>query len=234
MSDYLVNLIAKSRNLANAVQPRPASPFEPASAGGTPINDPAAADVDSAMEERFPRERSFDRQLTTFTPFERSTDARLPWNSVGSSPGAVQPLPGGSANDDTRQHPAATAGSRSTTPLPSPVIVRDASVVPPPGNGAFAQSRPTDHFEPVLARRTEPLQPTTVISREQPASMIGPAPHDRSASEQDAVPTIRISIGRVDVRAVMPASPAPRPTSSRRTPPLSLNDYLKHQDERKR
>ena len=237
MSDYLENLVAKSRTLANAVQPRPASPFEPSSPGGAPFDDRAAGDVETAMEERFPRETSFDHLLASRTPLERSTDTRLPRIGVGPSAGAVQPMAGDITNYDTRQHPTTMAGSPSTTPAPSPVTVRPASVVPPAGStgGARAHPRPDEHPESVFTPRTERSAPATFISRERAASMIEPA-HDRSAptSAQDAVPTIKISIGRVDVRAVMPPSPAARSAAARRSPSLSLNDYLKHEDERKR
>lgn len=238
MSDYLANLVAKSRNLANVVQPRPASRFEPSSPAGTPIDDRAAADVETALEERFPREIPFDHPLTTATPLENSADTRLPRIGLTQSAGAVQPLPGGIANYDTRQHPEIMAGSPSTTPVPSSITVREASVVSPPGStgGALVHSRRGEHPESVFTPRTEQSQPAPVISRERAASMIGPPPqaHSASTSAQDAVPTIKISIGRVDVKAVMPPSPAPRPASARRAPSLSLNDYLKHQDERKR
>ena len=236
MSDYLANLVAKSRNLANAVQPRPASPFEPSSPASTPIDERAAADVETGMEERFPRESPFDHPLATSTPLERSTDTRRPWIGVGRSTEAMQPLPGDVASDDTRQHPMTMAGSPSTTLAPSPVTVRQASVAPPAGStgGALVHARSAEHPESVFTPRTERSAPATLISRERAASMIEPA-HDRSAptSAQDAVPTIKISIGRVDVRAVMPPSPAARSAAARRSPSLSLNDYLKHEDERK-
>ncbi|HXH12000.1 MAG TPA: hypothetical protein VNP04_19825 [Alphaproteobacteria bacterium] len=41
-------------------------------------------------------------------------------------------------------------------------------------------------------------------------------------------PVIRVSIGRVEVRAIMPpAAPAPRPKAARPGPGLSLEEYLK-------
>jgi hypothetical protein len=42
---------------------------------------------------------------------------------------------------------------------------------------------------------------------------------------QTPAPSIRITIGRVDVRAMMPELPKRRPTPERR-PTLSLEDYL--------
>jgi hypothetical protein len=40
-------------------------------------------------------------------------------------------------------------------------------------------------------------------------------------------PTVRVSIGRVEVRAVMPTAPTPRAVPTRPRPAVSLNDYLK-------
>jgi hypothetical protein len=47
------------------------------------------------------------------------------------------------------------------------------------------------------------------------------------ARAQEPAPTIRITIGRVEVRAVMPAQPAPRAAAAQRQPALSLDEYLK-------
>ena len=46
----------------------------------------------------------------------------------------------------------------------------------------------------------------------------------------EPAPTIKITIGRVDVRAIMPAAPAPRPAPARPSPALSLEDYLKQRE----
>lgn len=42
-------------------------------------------------------------------------------------------------------------------------------------------------------------------------------------------PTIHVSIGRIEVRAVTPSTPAPRAKPARPSPSLSLEDYLKQQ-----
>ncbi len=47
-------------------------------------------------------------------------------------------------------------------------------------------------------------------------------------------PTIRVNIGRIEVRAVMPSAPAPRPKRPRAGPMLSLEDYLKQRNGRQR
>jgi len=43
-------------------------------------------------------------------------------------------------------------------------------------------------------------------------------------------PTIRISIGRVDVRAIVPAQPESRPARSERKAFVTLDEYLKRRD----
>lgn len=47
-----------------------------------------------------------------------------------------------------------------------------------------------------------------------------------SAPLPETTPTIHVTIGRVDVRAVMPAASQPRAESAPKTPALSLDDYL--------
>lgn len=230
MSDYLANLVAKSRNVANVVQPRPASAFEPPSRAGMPVDNRGAADVESA-EERFTSETPFDRAPTTSTPLERVAQPRLPRIDVGPSTG-VPPVRGSLASDDARPHPATSVGTSSPMPFASPVTVRSAPVVSPLDSSGEtrATSRSGEHPQSVSAPRTEPSPSATVIARERTVQMLGPAPHDRaSTSREDTGPTIKISIGRVDVRAVMPPSPTPRPASARRAASLSLDDYLKHQ-----
>lgn len=232
MSDYLANLVAKSRNAANVVQPRPASLFEPVTPAGFRIDDRGAGDVEFAWEERVQGDFPSDRPLATSTPLERA-QARPPRIDIRSA-AAAQPLAASLANDERRQHPATTLASSTAAPIAGTVNVSNSPVLLPPDRSGDAGARARTEPDSVLLPRTEPARSPTVISRERAVSMIGPAPRDRSAvSGEDAVPTIKISIGRVDVRAVMPP-PAPRPAPARPGASLSLDDYLKHQRGRKR
>ena len=48
-----------------------------------------------------------------------------------------------------------------------------------------------------------------------------------ASEESSSTPTIRVTIGRIDVRAVTPAASPQRPKPSRPAPALSLDDYQK-------
>lgn len=63
----------------------------------------------------------------------------------------------------------------------------------------------------------------------------GVSRRDQSGSAAPEPPVIRVTIGRIDVRAQFPA-PAPSPVPARRTRPaaLTLDDYLKQRSEGKR
>lgn len=50
----------------------------------------------------------------------------------------------------------------------------------------------------------------------------------------DSMPTVRVTIGRIDVRAILPPAPHARPATSRTVPALSLADYLKQRNEGRR
>jgi hypothetical protein len=101
---------------------------------------------------------------------------------------------------------------------------------------AAPQSQNVEHPESVSrqARRSftpamTVVQPHVTLHREPPASAAtGPI------ATPGPTPTIRITIGRVDVRAIMPVTPAPRPNPTRPGPALSLEDYLKQREQGRR
>jgi hypothetical protein len=87
-----------------------------------------------------------------------------------------------------------------------------------------AQDRPTTAPRPVQDERTRISTPD---SRE-PSSI---KPANRVAAESEATgpppPTIQVTIGRVEVRAVMPSPPAQRSRPALPVPALPLDEYLK-------
>jgi hypothetical protein len=92
------------------------------------------------------------------------------------------------------------------------------------------------------AGREGPGPETTTESdgHARPPSIVRPSPDPRgtpagpmaergrpaAAEPSSRRPTIRVTIGRVEVRAVLQGTPPPQPAAARRGPALSLDDYL--------
>lgn len=89
-----------------------------------------------------------------------------------------------------------------------------------------SQSTASDQVEPLLPPAYTPIQ-----SRRMESPAAGKRAETQRA-EPPAPPTIRVTIGRIEVRAVTPAPPvAPAPVRTpRAAPALSLEDYLKQRN----
>lgn len=76
-------------------------------------------------------------------------------------------------------------------------------------------------------------QPTQPAAQVDLRSAVPSPPFPPVSAEPTVVPpTIRVSIGRVEVRAIMPAPPAPKVAPVRPHPTVSLNDYLKQRSNK--
>jgi hypothetical protein len=104
----------------------------------------------------------------------------------------------------------------------------------------FSESRRRDRPEQVTARktaRTERGATEAVESRPAiPASAtMASSQHHRDWAASPEPPVVRVTIGRIDVRAQFTASaPSPATTSQKRPGALSLDEYLKQRSEGKR
>lgn len=105
-----------------------------------------------------------------------------------------------------------------------------------------ADARGLPLAEPVASRRAEPpagparrpvpdtpLVPFSDRPRATTAAELVGAPHKREGTQEASSPTVRITIGRVEVRAVTPEPAQPLP-AARPEPALSLEDYLRQRD----
>lgn len=89
----------------------------------------------------------------------------------------------------------------------------------------------TDGSKLFLRPEVERVARRRVDARMQSEASFGHSDSTKSSSDS-APPVIRISIGRVEVRAVLPpAKPVERPTPARTTPNLSLDEYLKRAEK---
>ena len=98
---------------------------------------------------------------------------------------------------------------------------------------------PLSHPErqPAAIAGNEPLTPalqprpvSPVPPRLNPVSQ--PAFGESSNLRAAEVPTIQVTIGRIEIRATPPAAPVPKPRPA--SPTLSLDDYLRQRNEGRR
>lgn len=148
---------------------------------------------------------------------------RIPGPTSGSiSPPGTIPFPDREAilrpRPDTPGWISAMAGDEgSVTPAKSPGEPED-------------QPAPAPNL-----RSPRASTPATIIAQPRRISRIEPAAPALAEPivTQEAAPLIRVTIGRVEVRAILSPPPAPRPTI-RPSPTLSLEDYLKQREGGKR
>jgi hypothetical protein len=197
MSDFLERLVERSRaDLPPEIRPRLPSAFE----AGLVLARESAAPLPDEREER---PLAVHRGPLVAPPAEPPLRAR-------SEP---EPRP-------LRLEPARARARQAPAPRPGPA--------PEPRSGPPPAPRPDDAVPPAATEHTSspPLEP-----RVQPAvpEAEGPSPERSSADGRDAAeaaPVIRVTIGRIDVRAV---AEVPPPSSARRpaAPRLSLDEYLR-------
>lgn len=141
-------------------------------------------------------------------------------------PETPQQPPPASADLEAAQNlepwPPRSEVAREAAPrAPEPIAPVASRMYPGPSDGSDAPVRPE-----MPARQAS-------VPAIRPAAVATPPPREagvRSRSDAPEPPMIRVTIGRVEVRAVSPPSrPAPKPVELRR-PLLSLDDYLERRN----
>ena len=222
MSDYLSNLAAKSLDLTGVIQPRLVSLFEPPDAAGGSVERPSesrplATDMQVPFDMPHP-----PGGLTT--PPGLPTAARLFVPKTPQQPGPDRPtLAAAAAGDATGAAPPRGVAEGQRQPALEPAIPRPEPFRVRTQRGPLPATvvvRPhvMSHIDPI-----RPVEPAAPVPAVLPKAMRKPAP------------TIQVTIGRIEVRAItLPAPPAPRFKPARPGPALSLDDYLKQRNEGKR
>ncbi|MBD2253362.1 hypothetical protein [Nostoc parmelioides] len=85
---------------------------------------------------------------------------------------------------------------------------------------------PSPVMDGELANAPEIVAHRATVPISKPSGTIATHQVSQVASEPAAPPTIRVSIGRVEVRAIMPTPPAPKAAPVRSRPAVSLDTYL--------
>lgn len=252
MSGFFELLAGRAAEPEGALQPRRASRFEtPAAQTDEPpteVAGDAAAErrrapsdstapapaVSSAKRPVAPmpetRAASAARTEASAPPApavrERIETVRVERREPGRAPADAPPPPAAVSRRERNPEPSAAGdeGNQRYLPDESPAArepeLRESA--PPPE--ARLESTPV--------ARQESVPPAPLLSRAPlPAAVAPPAPSGAAGREPTSdtppAPTIRISIGTVEIRAVNPAAPAPaRPATAAARSRPSLDDYL--------
>jgi len=217
---FLTRLIARHRADAPAplpiLEPRLPSRFEP-------VASPAALrEVEWDAEPR----RHFETRVPAAS---RPTWVAPRSQEQGAPPEGAIPRLGAARATLSAAH--ATVHAPASRAMPDarsgPSLLANEEPTAPPGRRS-APDRP-DSAPPPSTREGRPAAPPTTFARPDlrplvPSSRAVRA--ERDTPDARGEPTIHVTIGRVDVRAVMtPVAPSPRPTAS--VEALSLEDYLR-------
>jgi hypothetical protein len=223
MSEFLGNLAARALGLSAVARPRP-SLFEPRRAAPDPlalepeaVSSPQASRAEEAPQAPNRRER-------TRSAREAEVQHRQPKPSVEIEAGVppVRALPAERPPVRTR---ARAAPPLDDEPVNAPVFAetRARRAESPPESADVAAGRAIGAEPPVRPTRAAP-EPSLAVRPSFPAELRRNAPE----------PTVRVTIGRIDVRAVK-AEEAPEPRKKPRPGPrMSLDDYLGQTRERAR
>ncbi|MBD6618234.1 hypothetical protein FNW02_21005 [Komarekiella sp. 'clone 1'] len=211
----------------------PSAPIAPSTPEQNAISPSSVYPAVPQVPVRSPEPQSLGQSIIP----DASAKASQPQVPVLSPPPSlVQVIPDASAKASQPQVPVLSPPPSSeylvTPEMNRLVQLRQARVTHEEANKAIAQP-----IESPAAQLNFPLQDTTALVQpvqsaglkqlqEAVVSQSTTAWSDRRVDAAPSVPTIHISIGRIEVRAVPPPTPA-RPRSAPVAPRLSLEDYLK-------
>ena len=222
MSDYLSNLLNRSSNRAKVVLPPPMIRFQS-------VPTSRELTLGSIHPSEAVREtRPAPREHSIGSPQTRPHDP--PEVDLTTPVLTPTPLQGVSSPPEPRElTPLLDRADQpdSPTPEPLPLIEAPTSVLVPalPSQIEPAKSGPLTP----LPSQAEPVKsgPLTVRPHLRPPIEPGTAHAGRSVNLSEPVPTIQVTIGRIEVRAVaQKTTPSTQAKPVRTGPALSLSDYL--------
>ena len=234
MSDYLARVAARALGQADVALPRLPSLFEPLAAD-VALPDGAARQSASPSSVASPAPQREDRadavpihEPPVLEPAaERS---RMPAAGDLDAPNRPTQRP-----RESSQPAAMPARPSAAPPRGTPIVTMAAGHGNQPQAAvARTMARPAGALS--LAPAATGAAPAPIVVTPQVAA-VPEITRPEVAREPIAPspPIVRVTIGRVEVRARMPAAPpAPAPAPRRREPTLSLTDYLKQRDEGRR
>lgn len=266
MTDFLTDLLERSRGQVTGLVPRIPSVFEPPQGdtprlAGTdtarmPADTPSAADgVPSAGLPRPSPDAAASRQAEPSRQAAIRPQGRIPAPSLETVPPSPARIPA-----RTGRRPTGDPATPQAGPLVSHATAA-ARQVEPAGHRPGAAGRPAaaaSHggdqrvprleidqemaerlgrgaLAPPAAAVGEPLPPPRpgLLTMPQPGTFAGPAalPGPAGDPAPPPEPTVHVTIGRVEIRAVTAPAPPSRPAAAARA--MSLDEYLAERNQRR-
>ena len=208
MSHFLARLVERARGTAARVEPIVAPRFAP------------TAIVEIASEVETPRPERGDQQPTV----EKKSSPRAFSHQEASAAKGETKILRESEKPSLPQQPEKLLVPMEKSVVNSTAIVRPSlagdSPVPAMKNGMVRRNSLT----PSRSKRPRPPAPLTTTSWNFEQDLLAP---NESPGQP---PIVRVTIGRIDVRATPPATPS-RKSSARSEPKLTLEAYLKSRRE---
>jgi hypothetical protein len=160
-----------------------------------------------------PSRRSSSNSETQTTP---PSDSEAALTVRPSSRQAPESTLGAEVFDEESREQAPAVLRRESAESKGALTVAEVEVVPQPPSRTPKAAPSTD------------VRPLTQV-RPVPAQSVTPNIPAREANTQTQPPTIEVTIGRIEVRAVTPPAPPPQPRQRQSPPKMSLDDYLRAQ-----
>lgn len=248
---FLSRLARRARGAESSLRPLIAPLFAPPMPGAQ-----AVSEVEEVVSPPLARGADPQRDLPLVRSAEAREDARPPETRPALSVAPLQPIP-------PIPTPRPPAQARTPSPPPGPVArAAQPPDIPPPAvtirHPLSAIDEPSTEATPrrpatlvELPLRAEDIKPELARMELHPEALLLPAQPPQptfntaleasgsgsAASgerEEPAPPAIRISIGRVEVRAVQPPAPPGASARPEPHPGLSLDEYLRRLNEENR
>lgn len=227
MTDWLEQVLSRAFGSEAEIRPRPLSRFEDGSAGEWSVTEPTQAEVQPSPLTQS-AEGSSSRQ-DRFEPVESPMSSLLP-ESFFAEPFLLPERNDSLAKtsqpmiETRREIIELSSSSREEKVIHTTKVVER----------LFAENDDEQLRAPTMPPvrpNAEPVRPALL----QPAPIAAPDPLvERKESASSIAPTVRVSIGRIEISVAQPPSvaprSAPRPAPTPIKPARSLDDYLRRRN----
>lgn len=222
MSDYLGRLIARrAESICDVIRPRVPALFEP---------------NDMASQPPLAESTSFEhgRPAPSSTRIAHPDEARR-WSHTGEGPAPSSNIPllhrDAQSDKAVEDPPTLYRGNLDDRAQANDLSSRQRNAMSEPAFRNVDRPHDTNSNIPTMPNDLPAFRITPSLESMspdiKPPSVLAAPQNDRTVA-----PIVRVTIGRIDVRAIMPTEPTRRPLKAS-TPKLSLDDYLNRRGTRR-